>query len=393
MIWLGIRDVLLIGAVECFLLFIVIMALSYNNKRANYLLAALTGLHGYRFLLWFLLISGAQFSWHIIPLLILTMATAPTLYFYVIKLTEPDYRFKRKDLLHLLPPLLVTAAAVSYGLYQHPELMTLPSQTIISILTNGIGGMLYKVIQLGYAIAALRALSRHQQLLRQGLSQLEQINLDWLRLLWSFVALSAIIFMATHLICVILGIDGYKFRLWAEVITIQFVVLCITLGGLRQPIIFTHKVKQALSDIDTPITAQSKQHKKAKYQRSGLNEEKLDILWDRVDQLFRQEMAYTNNELNLTNLAELAEVKPQELSQAINSKTGHSFYELVNGYRVEAAKALLEDPKQDGRKLLDIAMEVGFNSLSTFHRYFKSRYGQTPSQIRQQRTITAQTGS
>jgi AraC-like DNA-binding protein len=54
----------------------------------------------------------------------------------------------------------------------------------------------------------------------------------------------------------------------------------------------------------------------------------------------------------------------------INRKTGMNFAEFVNVYRVEKAKALLQDPEYLKYKIASIAFDCGFNTLSTFNLAF-----------------------
>jgi AraC-like DNA-binding protein len=48
-----------------------------------------------------------------------------------------------------------------------------------------------------------------------------------------------------------------------------------------------------------------------------------------------------------------------------------------------SAAAILRDPGQWGRKIADIAFQVGFADLSIFNRNFRRKYGATPTDIRQ----------
>jgi AraC-like DNA-binding protein len=63
-------------------------------------------------------------------------------------------------------------------------------------------------------------------------------------------------------------------------------------------------------------------------------------------------------------LAQTLALHPAQLSQVINSCAGVNFHELVNGYRIETAKLLLQENSKQ-KSILDIALDVGFNSKST----------------------------
>jgi AraC-like DNA-binding protein len=63
-------------------------------------------------------------------------------------------------------------------------------------------------------------------------------------------------------------------------------------------------------------------------------------------------------------------------------KTGCSFTHHVLQRRLATAAALLRDPKENHRKITDIAAQAGFTDLSYFNRAFRRHFGATPSDIR-----------
>ncbi|RCK51738.1 hypothetical protein TH25_08700 [Thalassospira profundimaris] len=88
--------------------------------------------------------------------------------------------------------------------------------------------------------------------------------------------------------------------------------------------------------------------------------------------------------LTMPKMASAVGVKPNQLSFVLNRHIGKSFFDYVNEYRIQAAtQRLIESPD---RTILDIAIEVGFNSKSTFNLAFKKITGLTPSAYRQQKT-------
>jgi AraC-like DNA-binding protein len=68
--------------------------------------------------------------------------------------------------------------------------------------------------------------------------------------------------------------------------------------------------------------------------------------------------------------------------QELLSETGRSFTERVLELRLQKARAMLEDPRQDGLKVSDIAFACGFNDISYFNRCFRRRFGASPSHYR-----------
>ncbi len=68
--------------------------------------------------------------------------------------------------------------------------------------------------------------------------------------------------------------------------------------------------------------------------------------------------------------------------QRLLERSGVSFTERVNELRLQRAFALLTDPDCDGRRIADIALDVGFSDVSHFNRLFRPRFGDTPSGVR-----------
>ncbi len=62
--------------------------------------------------------------------------------------------------------------------------------------------------------------------------------------------------------------------------------------------------------------------------------------------------------------------------------TATSFAEHVMGRRLEECRAILESPASRARSVTDIAYAWGFNSLASFYRAFRQRFGVSPGMVR-----------
>lgn len=95
--------------------------------------------------------------------------------------------------------------------------------------------------------------------------------------------------------------------------------------------------------------------------------------------LFEKEHVYLNPRLRLSELAMLLGTNRTYLSQYFNQNCESTFYDFVNDYRIHHAKLLLHSTDDT---LETIAMNSGFNSLSTFRRAFVQREGMSPIEFR-----------
>lgn len=92
-----------------------------------------------------------------------------------------------------------------------------------------------------------------------------------------------------------------------------------------------------------------------------------------------KEKIYLNPHLSLADLAIAAGSNKTYLSTYLNQR-GKTFYDLVNEYRIAEACRII-DTKPMGTRLVmaDVAKRSGFNSISSFNRYFNKIMGVSPS--------------
>lgn len=93
-----------------------------------------------------------------------------------------------------------------------------------------------------------------------------------------------------------------------------------------------------------------------------------------------EDKLFLTPQLTLSQLALAVKTNRTYLSQYINGK-GESFSDLVNKYRVEEACRLLNDPTLN-LSMVDLAAQCGFNSISSFNRYFYKVTGMSPTKYR-----------
>jgi AraC-like DNA-binding protein len=64
---------------------------------------------------------------------------------------------------------------------------------------------------------------------------------------------------------------------------------------------------------------------------------------------------------------------------------GQTYTSIVREHRLQHAKSLLDDPAKRTMRIVDIALGSGFSDLSHFNRLYRRRFGEAPSQSRQER--------
>lgn len=279
------------------------------------------------------------------------------LYLYVASSTHQLPKNKNVLFVHFIP---ATAAYI----YLIPFFFLPADEKIFIYKNEGVGYEVFmtilifsfSILAIVYQAWTIILLNRHKKKIENQFSDIEKINLNWLRIMiWGMGIIWFVV--------IIFQTDVYNF------ITIALFVFAIGFFGIRQIGVFPQNQEPTGGE-----------ERKEKYSKSGLKGEFSLELYEKLKQLMENEKMYTKNDLVIQDLATKLDVHPNYLSQVINEKGGRNFYEFINNYRVEEFKRLLNVPKNQQLTLLSLAFECGFNSKSSFNRYFKKSTGQTPSQ-------------
>jgi AraC-like DNA-binding protein len=123
-------------------------------------------------------------------------------------------------------------------------------------------------------------------------------------------------------------------------------------------------------------------------QLSNIAEKAVDL--NHVDSILTERCKlYIANNLSekicLDSLANHTKVTNSYMCKQFKKFTGLTIVEYINLHRIKLAKKILIE--RDGEKILDIAYESGFQSLSQFNRTFQKLVGSSPTSYRKNATI------
>lgn len=114
-----------------------------------------------------------------------------------------------------------------------------------------------------------------------------------------------------------------------------------------------------------------------------------DILLEKIRYALHEEQVFLNKGITIVDFAKKIDVSPKLLSTLINRKFETNFNELINNYRVDYAKDLLEKNILERYSIEGLANMAGFNSRITFFNVFKKKEGVSPSEYLK-RSLTAE---
>ncbi|MDO1501297.1 helix-turn-helix domain-containing protein [Winogradskyella maritima] len=147
-------------------------------------------------------------------------------------------------------------------------------------------------------------------------------------------------------------------------IFIPVFIYAIGLNVLTQPEIF--KVR---------INSSSK-----KNNQNRIPEHKILELETTLNSLLLKEKVYHKSDLSLSDLSDMLKISNNDLSWLINTCFNTNFYEYINRYRVEEFITRIKNGDSKTHTITAIALDVGFNSKSTFYKAFKLTTDTTPGE-------------
>jgi len=287
--------------------------------------------------------------------------------------TETSLLPKKKGflILHFSPIIFIYLYLISFFILTAEE-------KIYVFKNNGAGYELFSSILsttislsgVVYVLWSYLLLRKYKRTLSNENYEIKNVNIKWLQLLIGGLGTIWLVVIFTEKESLIF-------------LSVVLFVFSISFFGIKQGNIFTITKIQS-SEIETIPKIEtltiSKEIPKEKYAKSGLKECDSEKLFEELTFLMTDKTIYQNGELSIGELASILKVHPNYLSQIINEREGKNFYEYVNNFRVEEFKRLITIPKNQKVTLLSLAYDCGFNSKSSFNRYFKKSTGQTPSQ-------------
>lgn len=368
--------IFLLASVQGFLLAILLF-IRKQNHAANAVLCILVGALSLDLLQGVYYINTLYYEYpHLMGItFVFPYLYAPLFYLYVLLLTTERRKLERKDALHFLPALVIQVYTSWVYFLTEPEKiefirrMSTDRPLDFSIIDN-----ILPLYGLLYTILTIRMLTRHNRRIRDVFSNIERINLLWLRTLTIGVAIIWSIVVTGAVVSGVLQLHTSGFDV-AVSVCVSLLIYTMGYMGLSQPEVFRQSSGDDVLEPDRETT------KEPQYEKSGLSDFAADDILARLRERMEKDKPYLNGDLTLARLAESISVSPHNLSESMNTGLKQSFYDFVNSYRVNEVKRRLQAGDAAKYSLLSIAYDSGFTSKTSFNTIFKRHSGMTPSQF------------
>jgi len=343
------------------------LLLKKEKGTADLILAAWMAVAAVHQLIYYLTWSGIAMQYpHLLGLsLPFPVLYSAMLFFYTSEITEEKPFTFRFALPHLLPFLLLLGLAIPFY-----SLSAIEKRRAFE--NNGENYLWYQYILLawfsistiGYTFWSLALIRKTRRRAQDFFSNTEKRSLAWLEYL--SIGLAGICLL------VLFFDDTIIFS------GVTLLMVFIGLYGINQTAIFQSNRLLENTPV-VPEAAEILVPEISRYQKSGLKENDVEQLYLRLQTLMETEKPFKNPELTLAELAKRLDVHPNYLSQAVNEKAQRNFFNYINTLRVEEFLRLAPLPESQRFTLLALAFDCGFNSKSTFNKYFKLHTGKIPS--------------
>ncbi|MES2111561.1 MAG: ABC transporter permease [Bacteroidota bacterium] len=292
-----------------------------------------------------------------------SLALGPQVYFYVLKITRPDYKLPWKNLLHFVPLLLQLLA---HALEIRESIKT-GATTYDTLLFRQLSPVLYLasfVSVVIYLYLSFKLIKRFNQQLKFNYERDRyRQELQWLHhllMLFGFIWLLWIPYTAADYF-------NYHHQSGIQVYYPLYLFLMVVMIRLAAVAFLRGEVV-----VSAQVSPVSKSSAPAELKQKGA--------W--LKKAMKDGLYYQDAELSLSSLAEKLNMPPHELSRIINTVLKKSFSDFVNEYRVAEVARRMQDPAYNHITLLGIAYDSGFNSRTTFHRTFKQMTGKSPAEYK-----------
>lgn len=273
---------------------------------------------------------------------VFTLMLGPGYYWFIKGLITP-VEFQWQNLKHLCP------AVVTLFMLDQPQI-------IIAFGT---------LSQLAYGYVILTLIKNYHSAIQSETSFAESLNLNWVKYAMVVLILS-IVFDLIRLN--LQPVIPYVVNEVSQVISNSIALMVTSYLVLK-----LNQLPEIFSDFLLPQNTLDQEVKSA-------TDELAEDMFQQLNQQIVEQRWFLIPRLTLRLLSEHTGLGEKEISWAINSGGSTSFNDYINKLRLNEFTQRIKQQENSQLSILDVALDCGFNSKSSFNLVFKRELGMTPSQ-------------
>lgn len=182
------------------------------------------------------------------------------------------------------------------------------------------------------------------------------------------------------LILVITGSVLYDFNFLSFFGLSQNVVISSVIMYYKVFVPYQDKIAEQQRLLKELIFTKETKEAKTKYSKVEHDDEKLKSFVHIIETYLDNEKPYLDMDFTFDQLSEGTGIHKHDLSYALNQHLNINFYQLINHKRIGYFLEHIHEIETEGKSILSLAFESGFNSKSTFNKYFKLHTHVSPSE-------------
>lgn len=295
----------------------------------------------------------------------------PALWFYIKSFSSGRFIFKPHYLLHFIPFMLLTAI-------QYFSFIDLPVEEKIRLVETELfkEQVFYKisVICIGastitYFLWALKMIKYHRDSLLNSFSKIDDIDLNWLRILVIASLICYSINVALFNLDLVFHFATYRFLMFLTFSFGSVYILVLGYFGLRQGNIFINS---------TVVSSESDKENHVNHNNKYSESEDSDFIKALLSVMDNRK-PWIDPGLTVSRLGEIMNVKAEYLSEVLNKQLKQNFFDFINSYRTNEFKNQVISGNNSHLTIMGIAYNCGFNSKASFYRAFRKFEGISPT--------------
>ncbi len=308
---------------------------------------------------------------HYMPVLLVALLVLPPAFYHFVLAKTDSAAPSRVPWRDLAMPLTGGAVCIGYWILpaQDKEAMFLTGDlppglwpSVLALATFALI-LIWLAVSFAYLVAILRRLAAYRAHIRQLYSDADERDLRWVNVL---MVLMIVIWAVGAFSLADDNLAGGQ--LFIEELFLLLIACGVLLLNLLAPIV-----------PPNAAPAVEEEQPDLKYARSGLTSDHAAKLAGRIETAMCEDKLYLDPGLSLKKLAGHVGAQPNLVSQTLNQEIGATFFDYVAHWRIEASKPLI---MKNDASVLTAALDVGFNSRSSFYKAFKRETGMTPKGYR-----------
>lgn len=383
-------DIFLLGVIFITLMICLILIIKGKKKnKSNFFLAAALFIISWYSMIYLLISTGLMLKWSFLFGwgISIYYLVPPLCYWYAVSTFKPEWKFKKIDLLHLIPAFIGLIDAIPIIISEEKHIMI---QAIIDdfdhihlhnttwiipqkfhFIIRPVHGLIYLTV-IWFLLIPPFIKNRSSFKRKQNKSN------HWLLI---FTFLITVMYLTLAVSTVIGMTNVFRHNELLETIKLPLFLLAISFFALGIYLFFNPSILYGFEDRPpSPLPSSPNKAESIDKKGENISIEQIDSYVKILEKYMIEEFPYRRQGISINDVASETGIPARTLSFILNNHYNLRFTDFINKYRISYITQKLDEGYWKQITLEGLALEAGFSSRSTFFSAFKKILGKSPSQ-------------